>query len=287
MKQADSESGSPRGLAHARRAKEAVDGALAALREWELELQERERDLELSRKKLQEERLEVMATAERARKEAADETEALRAQLSRERADFDDERRRVHSDHAAPEDIISINMGGERTVQVKRSLLTQFEGSFLAAMFSGRWEEQITRDGKGNVFFDDPPEVMMPLIEWLREVRDATPDEPAEPPRVDPRFKKMWTRMMHRFGLEVEEEEHFKITDGSHPGTAWFWYRSSSPSVVFKYRLKSSESAWINFSRVATREGAWWRSCDWTRGNSSHEVSIWVDQECKNTCDGV
>merc|ERR1711933_232047 len=75
------------------------------------------------------------------------------------------------SDHIDANDIVGLNMGGEKTVQVKRSLLTQFDGSFLASMFSGRWEDQITRDKDGNTFFDEPPEVMMPLVESPRVPR--------------------------------------------------------------------------------------------------------------------
>lgn len=71
---------------------------------------------------------------------------------------------------ARPSDIIAINMGGEKVVQVKRSLLTQYEGTFLSGMFSGRWEDSIARDTNGNVFFDDPPEIIMPLIQWLRHL---------------------------------------------------------------------------------------------------------------------
>jgi hypothetical protein len=48
------------------------------------------------------------------------------------------------------DDIIYLNVGGE-TMACNRSTLCQVEGSFLASMFSGRWENQQKKDKDGNV----------------------------------------------------------------------------------------------------------------------------------------
>ena len=38
-------------------------------------------------------------------------------------------------------DIIQLNVGGRTNIAVLRNLFTQFEGSMLAAKFSGRWDD--------------------------------------------------------------------------------------------------------------------------------------------------
>ena len=49
---------------------------------------------------------------------------------------FAEEKRRMIAQHVSPNEIIGINMGGEKLVEVKRSLLTHIEGTFIASMFS-------------------------------------------------------------------------------------------------------------------------------------------------------
>lgn len=51
-------------------------------------------------------------------------------------------------------DVIGLHFAGDKVVMVKRFLLVQFEGSMLASIFSGLYEEQLDRDQHGNVFFD-------------------------------------------------------------------------------------------------------------------------------------
>eukprot|EP00929_Paragymnodinium_shiwhaense_P059872 TRINITY_DN29955_c0_g1_i1.p1 TRINITY_DN29955_c0_g1~~TRINITY_DN29955_c0_g1_i1.p1 ORF type:complete len:571 (-),score=129.96 TRINITY_DN29955_c0_g1_i1:454-2010(-) len=125
-----------------------------------------------------------------------------RGVLEDERRIFVEEKRKMTAESVSPSDIIGINMGGERTIQVKRNLLTQCEGTFLCTLFSGRWEQQLPRDKEGNVFFDDPPEVMMPLIEWLRARRDARPGQDVVMPRCDAlRHEQALASILDRFGL--------------------------------------------------------------------------------------
>lgn len=272
------------------RVKEAVaatmETAAAAFRDWEEDLQRREAKLAASREELEQDRATFEQEVQDIRSNLERERRNLQADAERAREDFEEERRRMVSDHILPSDIIGLNMGGEKTVQVKRSLLTQFESSFLASMFSGRWEDQISRDKNGNVFFDEPPEVLMPLIEWLRECRDATPDHPAETPVVDVKYQKAWNRMMHRFGLVTDTKELTKVTNGSLPDRSWFWYMTSSDKVIFKYKKRCKGADWTQFTQ-SVQEGLWWRSDDWTKGNEDYDIAVWVDGVCKHTWSGV
>jgi len=68
-----------------------------------------------------------------------------------------------------------LNFRGEKKLMVKRSLLCQLEGSMLAAMFSGRYDDNLDYDKDGNVFIDYPASVMVPLMDRLTLCRDVPP----------------------------------------------------------------------------------------------------------------
>ena len=57
---------------------------------------------------------------------------------------------------AADDDLIEINAGG-KIIVAKRSTLTQIQGSRMEALFSGRWEKKLMRDGQGRIFLDVDP----------------------------------------------------------------------------------------------------------------------------------
>lgn len=132
-----------------------------------------------------------MEQERKALQEMTRETERLRAEL-------DEEKTTMLKVGAGNNDLIGLNFGGERTVTVKRSLLLQFEGSTLAAMFSGRYDHQLDHDKEGNVFLDYSPSVMVPLIDFLRLYRDAPKDvQLPSPPDIE-----AWVAMLDFFGLK-------------------------------------------------------------------------------------
>ena len=65
-------------------------------------------------------------------------------------------------------DIIQLNVGGRTNIAVLRNLLTQFEGSMLAAKFSGRWDDSMEKDRDGNIFLDQDSDSFMILVDYLR-----------------------------------------------------------------------------------------------------------------------
>ena len=73
-----------------------------------------------------------------------------------------------------PNDVLPLNIGGTKC-HVLRKTLTQHEGSMLAARFSGRWDDSIDKDADGFFFIDQPAELMMPLINFLRAKAIETP----------------------------------------------------------------------------------------------------------------
>eukprot|EP00438_Fugacium_kawagutii_P015671 Skav217048 [mRNA] locus=scaffold1849:64133:64543:+ [translate_table: standard] len=113
---------------------------------------------------------------------------------------------------AAHGSTITINVGGEKIIQVKPELFSVVGDNMFASMCSERWQNQL--DADGNLFVDYSPQVFLPLIEFLRLVRDSEPDMSA-PVLVDPSYRRPWVRMLlvssfhpwvlRKAGLTVQE----------------------------------------------------------------------------------
>ena len=82
-----------------------------------------------------------------------------------------------------PSDVLPINVGGTK-LSVLRSTLCQFESSLLAAKFSGRWDANIEKDADGAFFIDHPIELMLPLINYLRDKAIAEPSVAVDLPHA-------------------------------------------------------------------------------------------------------
>eukprot|EP00957_Ditylum_brightwellii_P074498 5660518-Ditylum_brightwellii.AAC.1 len=59
--------------------------------------------------------------------------------------------------NATDDDFIEINAGG-RVITARQKTLTYQKGTMLEAMFSGRWDKEIQRDGLDRIFLDVNPE---------------------------------------------------------------------------------------------------------------------------------
>lgn len=103
----------------------------------------------------------------------------LRAQLEQDRKWFEYSKQLVLGDRAGRplesssevDGVVVLNVGGEALVEVQRSTLCVFEGSHLADLFSGSWEQRLPRDAKGHLFIDARADAFVPLIEFLRQCR--------------------------------------------------------------------------------------------------------------------
>jgi len=92
-------------------------------------------------------------------------------ELKEREADFDRRVKLFETEHptlGGENDVIRLNVGGRTNIAVLRSTLTQFEDSMLAAKFSGRWGDPLEKDGDGNIFIDQDPEIFLTLINYLR-----------------------------------------------------------------------------------------------------------------------
>jgi len=125
-----------------------------------------------------------------------------REALEADRVEFEVEKTAMMTCGIGPSDLIGLNFRGEKTITVKRSLLCQVEGSMLAAMFSGRYEDQLDHDKDDNVFVDYPPAVMMPIMDRLTLCRDWPPEKQLPSIAVPRGYEGIWDSAVNFFGLE-------------------------------------------------------------------------------------
>jgi len=100
-----------------------------------------------------------------------------------------------------PSDVLDLNVGGQTFCSVRRATLSMVENSGLGSMFSGRWESSLERDSAGRIFVDFPPEIFMPLVDFLRQKCIEDPANPVEPPNMPPERMAAFKRMLAYYGL--------------------------------------------------------------------------------------
>jgi len=132
--------------------------------------------------------------------------------LTAERGAFEEEKRRMTAPSARLCDIVSLNIGGEKFVQRRRSTLCAIEGSLLAARFSGRWEQDTDRDAEGRFFVNTSPELFMPLLDYMgmKEVED--PEHPAPWPEAPEPMRLQFESMLRFFGC-IQPEAEDRVLD--------------------------------------------------------------------------
>ncbi len=143
--------------------------------------------------------------------------EGERAKLKAEVEAFNEEKEKMKGLDVSDDDIIRLNVGGQKFTTT-RSTLCQVEGSLLATMFSGRWEDAVKRDEDGAVFFDFNPQYFGYILDYLRAKRIATPEKPAPLPKVPQDQAKNFDNFVEYLGLiseivptEIAPNEKFNL----------------------------------------------------------------------------
>jgi hypothetical protein len=129
--------------------------------------------------------------------------EGERAKMKAELDAYNAEKQRMKAVEVSDNDIIHLNVGGHK-LTTKRSTLCQVEGSLLASMFSGRWEDSLERDQDGAIFFDFNPQYFLIILDYLRAKKIATPENPAPLPKVAEDQAKNVNNLLEYLGLSDE-----------------------------------------------------------------------------------
>uniref|UniRef100_A0A7S0A742 Potassium channel tetramerisation-type BTB domain-containing protein n=1 Tax=Pyrodinium bahamense TaxID=73915 RepID=A0A7S0A742_9DINO len=128
--------------------------------------------------------------------------------------ELEEEKRRMAADSSAG-DVLKLNIGGEKTVSVQRGTLCAVEGSMLASCFSGRWDSSLPRDQEGAYHLDFDPDIVMPLLTFLRAKRIEDPSKPAV--MVPPKDRcEEFARMLRYYGMQEFTHTVAEFRFGAH-----------------------------------------------------------------------
>jgi hypothetical protein len=154
--------------------------------------------------------------------------EGERAKMKAEVEAYNAEKQKMKPFEVSDDDIIDLNVGGHK-LTTTRSTLCQVEGSLLASMFSGRWEDGLKRDKDGAIFFDFNPQYFVIILGYLRARKIATPENPVPVPKVP-----------------EEQTKHFNDL---------VQYRGLNEEIVPKAEISQSEKFNLHSAGVAVQEG--------------------------------
>jgi len=101
---------------------------------------------------------------------------------------------------ASGDDLVDLNVGGH-FMSTSRHVLCSAEGSLLASLFSGQYDDKHLRDKDGRIFLDLDPVIFGKLLSHFRLRRLASPEEGAPLPVVPEELKQDYDMMLRHFGL--------------------------------------------------------------------------------------
>ena len=147
----------------------------------------------------------------RFRQEFSEIVQSERAKIKAEVEAYNAEKQRIEAVNVNGDDLIDLNVGGTK-LTTTRSTLCQVEGSLLASMFSGRWEDNIKRDKDGAVFFDFNPQHFILILDYLRVKKIETSENPPPLPKVPEDQSESFNSLVRHLGLSNEISAPSKIT---------------------------------------------------------------------------
>ncbi len=245
-----------------------------------------------------------------------------RAKMMAEVQAYKAEKERMEAFVVSDDDIIDLNVSGQK-LSTTRSTLCQVEGSLLASMFSGRWEDGLKRHKDGAVFFDFNPQHFVLILDYLRQKEIASPENPAPLPKISEDQLQSFTNLVEYLGLndeivpnspEIFPSEKFQrhsqdvaLQEGGkvavHDGTLRYGYALGENvyhqgTVNIKLKLESFENnRWMFVGiirgdfipevQLNNRSSQWSGSYGWELGSWGGEV--WKDGSCTtdNTLKGL
>eukprot|EP00301_Raphidiophrys_heterophryoidea_P019868 c4704_g1_i1.p1 GENE.c4704_g1_i1~~c4704_g1_i1.p1 ORF type:complete len:577 (+),score=137.34 c4704_g1_i1:36-1766(+) len=99
------------------------------------------------------------------------------------------------------DDLLNLNIGGERKITVSRSTLCLYPHSRLSWQYNGRHNDKLTVDSSGNIFIDLPPDLFVALVDQLRLQRLVGVGVGLPAPLIAPERRAAWLAMLKTFEL--------------------------------------------------------------------------------------
>ena len=139
-------------------------------------------------------------------KEARDEIEKGFNNLSKEQDTLATKNSKCDVDIS---EILKIKDGVE-IMSVTRDTLTQIKGARLEALFYGRWEKWLLRDGDRRIFLDINPACFQEVVDYLKERNINPPGSNLVNPYVGKDNDIFLQQLMLEFGLEGDRIIHYE-----------------------------------------------------------------------------
>ncbi|KAL7552051.1 hypothetical protein ACHAWF_015682 [Thalassiosira exigua] len=197
---------------------------------------------------------------------------------------------RTHANlDAADDDLVEVNAGG-KVVAAKRSTLTQLKGTRLEALFSGRWDKALQRDGNGRIFLDVNSACFQAIVDYLSELAISSEEDPPSPPVVGAEDKRILRSHLEMFGLytpampesniikevkAIDRLHHWLGGDGS-DGELHLLYRSLRDGLSSASFHSKCDNQGCTLTVIETTDGfvlGGYSNTPWTCGGSFKEAN--------------
>ena len=139
------------------------------------------------------------------------ELEEEKRALKRARTELDGEIEAMTKIGVSDEDILELNVAGEIITVKRGTLLVAPPQSVLHAMFSGRWDDSLSKDSAGRPYLEFSPLSFKKLVAHLRTLKLSPPESALEPPKADSDHEQEFHAIVRYLGLLDWWQDHPKL----------------------------------------------------------------------------
>lgn len=174
------------------------------------------------------------------------------------------------------DDLVNLNVSGDH-ITARRSTLCLYEGTYLASMFSGRWENAVTKDSSGRVFLELNPQIFRKILDFLISKSREDPISPTLPPSVQEHMVGELDEALKYLGLEDIWHQNAPCLQVPLPTSVAlppFWVHVSSSCAqlshggsIMTYKSARGSRIYVSSCRPLEGQCAWKfvsNSQDWT-----------------------
>mmetsp|Transcript_1454 Transcript_1454/g.1994 ORF Transcript_1454/g.1994 Transcript_1454/m.1994 type:complete len:277 (-) Transcript_1454:267-1097(-) len=159
-------------------------------------------------------------------------------ELKKSKEHFEIDRSAGYGD-TSPSDVLNLNVGGNRTTVLRRTL-TSVPESMLASRFSGRWDDSIEKDKNDDFFIDQEFSLFEIMLNYLRNKANVIDKYPLQSPTITRERVEDFYRMLDYYGM----------TNGLYP-TNLAIHTGSEDSVEIIGSKEVNAKEWTTFHLVS------------------------------------
>jgi len=235
--------------------------------------------------------------------------DAVGASLEKEKEDLKQQELKLQSDreqleteknamsnyiNSNDDDIIELNVGGTHFTVYRSTLLQAPEGTMFNAMFSGRWDESLTKDAKERIFLDMTPSVFSVILSHLRTLKEYSsilknaPKQQIDIMCIDKKFRNELRARCEFYGLISAVSPIFLDIRAQEPGRFTIEDTNGNEIIITRQSGPSSHSVIYGKEPFDTNNSYWKISVEKLKSwvfagiiaNSNPEYNSHADKTC-------